>query len=260
MATKSDPAYCPKSDEGVKSAVKSGAVVVGLGKAAAPVADLFRQTLGKHRVPTLNDNWEETKVNHLIVIVECSPMNGDCCDAAAKFCRQVRASDGYGVYSDIIQRQVAVLALGKMGKVSGATKVEDVLIKRGGCQKLVAKIGRADVGVKDANKITFIKEVADALDAMYGPPPADEKDLAPQAAPQPTPQPAPQPKPQPTPQPAPQQAPQPAPPPQAPSPPPQAPSPPAASSPASATGGRMATIAAVAVAAAIVVALVRARK
>eukprot|EP00966_Prymnesium_polylepis_P290813 6716487-Prymnesium_polylepis.1 len=57
--------------------------------------------------------------------------------------RNVRSSDGYSVYSDIIGRQVAILALGKFGKVAGAAKVEDVLLKRGGCKRLVPKMGTA---------------------------------------------------------------------------------------------------------------------
>jgi hypothetical protein len=54
-----------------------------------------------------------------VVIVECSSINGECCEAANKFMRQVRASDGYSVYSDIIERKVAVIGLGAAGKVAG---------------------------------------------------------------------------------------------------------------------------------------------
>ena len=39
------------------------------------------------------------------VVVECMSTNGAECEAAAKFMRQVRASDGYGTYSQIIKRQ-----------------------------------------------------------------------------------------------------------------------------------------------------------
>lgn len=168
-----DPAYCPKSDEGVKSAVKPGALVVGLGKAGQKVAGLLRAELGKSRVPTESDNWEETKINHLIVVVECNPMNGDCCEAASKFMRQVRASDGYGVYSDIIGRKVGVLALGKMGKVSGASKVMDVLTKRGGCKPLLPKVGRADADTGSVANLDFVKDVRKAFDTLYPPPPAE---------------------------------------------------------------------------------------
>ena len=50
--------YCPKSDEGVRSAVKEGALVIGLGKAAAAVADVVRESLGQCAKP--GDNWEVT--------------------------------------------------------------------------------------------------------------------------------------------------------------------------------------------------------
>ena len=107
---------CPKSDEGVRSAVKSGALVVGLGKAAGPIATLVRDALGDC-CTAKGDGWEESRTNHLVVVVECVPPTGDCCEAANKFMRTVRASDGYSVYSDIIERKVAVLAIGN--KVAG---------------------------------------------------------------------------------------------------------------------------------------------
>ena len=135
-------APCPKSDEGVRSAVKSGAIVVPLGKSVQPVADAVRDAIGRHA--KAGDDWEYTKVLHLIVVVECTS-NGDCCEAGTKFMRAVRGSDGYGTYSDIIGRRCAVLAIGKLGKTAGAGKVEEVLLKRGGCKSLV-KIGRADPG------------------------------------------------------------------------------------------------------------------
>lgn len=171
MAAKDDPTYCPKSDEGVKSAVKPGALVCGIGKTAVPIAALVREALGKFRVPTNSDDWEGSKVNHLIVVVECNAMNGDCCEAANKFMREVRGSDGYGVYSDIIKRKVAILALGKMGKVAGASKVADVLAKRGGCKPMLPKPGRADADLTSVENLGWIKEVADALDALNPPPP-----------------------------------------------------------------------------------------
>lgn len=173
MAAK-DEAYCPKSDEGVKSAVKPGALVVGIGsKATVHIASLVREALGKFRVPTSSDDWEGSKVNHLVVVVECNAINGDCCEAANKFMRQVRGSDGYGVYSDIIKRHVAVLALGKMGKVAGASKVADVLAKRGGCKPMLPKPGRADADLTSIENLGWIKEVADALDALNPPPPPE---------------------------------------------------------------------------------------
>ena len=159
---------CPKSDEGVKSAVKQGAIVVGFGKAAVPVADQLREILG-HRAKK-GDDWEGSKVNHLVVVVECVAMTGDCCEAATKFMRQVRGSDGYGVYSDIIGRKVALLALGKMGKVNGAAKVEETLMKRGGCTRLVAKIGRADVAPANLDALPWTREVCEALDATMDAP------------------------------------------------------------------------------------------
>ena len=73
------------SDEGVKSAVKPGALVVGFGKAAERVADKLRLALegcvkvGDEYAMT---DWEGTKVNHLVVVVECMEMNGDCCEAS----------------------------------------------------------------------------------------------------------------------------------------------------------------------------------
>lgn len=154
---------CPKSDEGVRSAVKPGIVVVGFGKAAIPVADQLRDAL-KHRARP-GDNWEESQVNHLAVVVECSPMNGDCCEAANKFMRDVRKSDGYPVYSEIIGRKVAVLAIGKHGKVSGAAKVEEVLLKRGGCTRLLSapSVGTLD-SAGDVSKLPWTAKVCASLD------------------------------------------------------------------------------------------------
>ena len=85
------------------------AVVVGLGKSAVAVADALRAAL-KHRAQPGVD-WEESRVNHLVLVVECSPLNGDSCEAAQKFMRDVRKSDGYPVYSEIIGRKVAILAI-----------------------------------------------------------------------------------------------------------------------------------------------------
>lgn len=163
MSSKSDPIYCPKSDEGVKKAVKQGCLVVGLGsKATADVADRLRDALAHRARP--GDGWEESKVLHLVLVVECSAINGDCDQAALKFMRQVRSSDGYGTYSEIIGRRVAVLALGKMGKVAGASKVEETLLKRGGCQRLV-KLGRAEIPVEDVADLAWTRELCEALDA-----------------------------------------------------------------------------------------------
>ena len=167
---KNEQIYCPKSDEGVKSAVKQGAVVVGLGKAAVPVADQLRVALGYRA--RKGDGWEESKVNHLVIVVECVPTSGEVCEAANKFMRQVRASDGYGVYSDIIKRQVAILALGKMGKTSGAAKLEETLMKRGGCKRLVPKIGRADLPpTSDVGTLPWTRDVCEALSATMDPEP-----------------------------------------------------------------------------------------
>ena len=147
MSSKSDPIYCPKSDEGVKKAVKQGCLVVGLGsKATADVADRLRDALAHRARP--GDGWEESKVLHLVLVVECSAITGDCDQVALNFMRQVRSSDGYGTYSEIIGRRVAVLALGMMGKVAGASKVEETLLKRGGFQRLVI-LGRAEIPVED---------------------------------------------------------------------------------------------------------------
>ena len=163
------------SDWGIKSAVKQGALVVGLGKAAVPVADQLRAALG-HRA-CKGDGWEESKVNHLVVVVECLPTSGEACEAATKFMRQVRASDGYGVYSDIIKRQVAILALGKMGKTSGAAKLEETLLKRGGCKRLVPKVGRADLPPSsDVGALPWTREVCEALSVTMNP------ELQPQAS------------------------------------------------------------------------------
>ena len=161
------------SDEGFKSAVKPGALVVGFGKAAERVADKLRSALegcvkvGDEYAMT---DWEGTKVNHLVVVVECFEMNGDCCEAANKFMRQVRASDGYPVYSEIIGRKVAVLGLGKMGKTAGAAKVEENMLKRGGCKKLVPKVGRADLEPSDdLASQPWVKELREALEATMPP-------------------------------------------------------------------------------------------
>ena len=64
------------ADKAVRSDVKPGAVVIGLGKQAEKVAQLVREALGHRAVAS--DDWEGTKVNHLIVVVDCMPMNGDC--------------------------------------------------------------------------------------------------------------------------------------------------------------------------------------
>ena len=153
---------CPKSDEAVRTAVKPGAVVIGLGRAAVPIADALRAALG-HRVRP-GDNWEESRVNHLIIVVECLAMNGDCCEAANKFMRDVRKSDGYPVYSAIIGRKVAVLAL---GKAQGAAKVEEVLLKRGGCSRLLAppSVGCLSDGAA-VSELPWTIAVSKALDAI----------------------------------------------------------------------------------------------
>jgi len=100
------------ADESIKQAVKSGAIVVGLGRAAGPAADALREALGAHARECADDDWEASRVNHLCLVVECGP-TGACCEAAEKFMREVRRSDGYSVYSEIIRRRVAVLALGR---------------------------------------------------------------------------------------------------------------------------------------------------
>ena len=173
MATRGEDIYCPKSDEGVKSAVKQGCLVVGLGKAAIPVADKLRSTLA-HRARS-GDNWEESRTNHLVVVVECMSTGAEC-EAAAKFMRQVRGSDGYGTYSQIIKRRVAVLALGKAGKVAGASKVEDNTIKRGGCTRMLP-IGRMDPG-SNVVALPWTHDLCTAMDALMDPPPS----IAPAAA------------------------------------------------------------------------------
>ena len=84
--------------------------------------------------------------------------------------RQVRASDGYPVYSEIIGRKVAVLGLGKMGKTAGAAKVEENMLKRGGCKKLVPKVGRADLEPSDdLASQPWVKELREALEATMPP-------------------------------------------------------------------------------------------
>jgi len=175
-----DTSDCPKSDEGIKSAVKQGAIVCGIGKPAVKLATSLRDALGR-RCHSSSDDWEGSKVNHLVIIVECMPMNGDCCEAANKFMRQVRASDGYGVYSNIIGRQVAILALGKMGKVSGAAKVEDTLLKRGGCKRLVPRIGVCPA--EGPIPAAWLAEISAALDATMSPAPPPEPMPAPSPAP-----------------------------------------------------------------------------
>ena len=183
------PAYCPKSDEGVRSAVKQGALVVGLGKAAQPVAAKLREALA-HRCTTKSDDWEVSKVNHLVVVVECGP-SGDCCEAAAKFQRNVRASDGYSVYSDIIQRKVAVLGLGKAsGK--GAAKVEEVLLKRGGCKRLLGPAGALGALPADADvaALPWTQKVSAALEATMDPPPPKPAPVPATPAPPPAEEPA----------------------------------------------------------------------
>ena len=193
MSVSDPPVYCPKSDEGVKSAVKQGALVVGLGKAAQPVAAKLREALA-HRCTTKSDDWEMSKVNHLVVVVDCGP-SGDCCEAATKFMRNVRASDGYCVYSDIIQRKVAVLGLGKASGKSTA-KVEEVLLKRGGCKRLlsVGAIGALPAGA-DVAALPWTQKVSDTLEATMDPPkPVPAPATAPAPAPAPaTPVPAPAP-------------------------------------------------------------------
>mmetsp|Transcript_23689 Transcript_23689/g.75823 ORF Transcript_23689/g.75823 Transcript_23689/m.75823 type:complete len:169 (-) Transcript_23689:130-636(-) len=124
------------ADESIKQAVKSGAIVVGLGRAAGPAADALHEALGAHARECADDDWEASRVNHLCLVVECGP-TGACCEAAEKFMREVRRSDGYSVYSEIIRRRVAVLALGRPGAVAGAGKVEEALLKRGGCTRLL---------------------------------------------------------------------------------------------------------------------------
>lgn len=182
-------AYCPKSDEGVKSAVKPGALVVGFGKAAEKVAGQLREAL-QACVTTKSDDWEGSKVNHLLVVVECAP-SGDCCEAAKRFMRQVRGSDGYGTYSGIIGRRVAVLGLGKMGKLAGASKVEENMLKRGGCKRLGPKIGCAAPDTADVSTLPWVREVRQALEeTMDHPSPAEpakaeSAPAAPQGAPPP---------------------------------------------------------------------------
>lgn len=87
-------------------------------------------------------------------------MNGDCCEAAQKFMRQLRASDGYSTYAAIIGRKVAVVGLGKLGRTGGAAKVEEVCLRRGGCTRL-APIGRAEIGALSA---PWLNDVCKALD------------------------------------------------------------------------------------------------
>ena len=182
--------YCPKSDEGVRSAVKQGALVIGLGKAALPVAESLRASLGYRA--RKGDGWEESRVHHLVVVVECMPMTGDCCEAAEKFMRDVRKSDGYPVYSEIIGRKVAVLALGKMDKVAGAAKVEEVLLKRGGCTRLIAPPSIGTVATQDAvAALEWMRAVSDALEATMDPPPHPSPPPPPPPPPPPLPPPPP---------------------------------------------------------------------
>ena len=164
------PPVCPKSDSAVRAAVKTGAIVVPLGKSAVPTADAIRSQLGHRARP--GTDWEESRVLHLILVVECSPMNGDCCEAASKFMRQLRASDGYATYAAIIGRKVAVVGLGKLGRTGGAAKVEEACLRRGGCTRL-APIGRAEIGALSA---PWLNDVCKALDE-------DAPDGAPECAP-----------------------------------------------------------------------------
>lgn len=180
MATTREDIYCPKSDEGVKSAVKQGCLVVGLGKAAVPVADKLRSVLAHRARP--GDNWEESRTNHLVVVVECMPTTGAECEAAAKFMRQVRGSDGYGTYSQIIKRRVAVLALGKAGKVAGASKVEDNSIKRGGCKRMLPT-GQLDPG-SDVAALSWTRDLCGAMDDLMDPLPSMPSAAASTASPQ----------------------------------------------------------------------------
>jgi hypothetical protein len=157
MLSSADPQKaCPKSDEGVRADVVPGALVVPLGH-VIPIADAVRLALGQHALSGVE--WEESKVRDLVVIVECNETNGDVCEAGQKFMREVRRSDGYPIYSEIIGRRVAVLGVGKLGRTSGAAKVEEVLLKRGGCSRL-AKVGRANPGALSA---TWLSDVQAAL-------------------------------------------------------------------------------------------------
>jgi len=168
-----DKKVCPKSDEGVRSAVRNGVCVVGLGKQAKPVAKLLREALGRH-APSADEEWEESRVNHLVLVVECT-VAGVCCEEANAFMRAVRRSDGYGVYSEIIGRQVAILGLGQATRLTGPATVEEVLCKRGGCKRLLAPGRATGTEAADLASLPWVGDMRSALDTMYpeeAPPPA----------------------------------------------------------------------------------------
>ena len=50
---------CPKSDEGVRAAVKPGAIVIGLGSGATHIANQVRAALG--RCAAAGEDWEEAR-------------------------------------------------------------------------------------------------------------------------------------------------------------------------------------------------------
>jgi len=142
--------------------------VTAVGQAATPIACQVRSCLGHRAASADDDDWEESKVNHLVVVVECLP-NGDCCEAANKFMRKVRASDGYAVYSEIIGRKVAILGVAKSNKVTGAAKLEEVLLKRGGCMRLI-RVGCAQLEpAPDVPSLAWMRELNAALDALITP-------------------------------------------------------------------------------------------
>ena len=62
---------------------------------------------------------------------------------------------------------MAILAIGKQGKVPGAAKVEEVLLKRGGCARLLSTPG---VGCTTANanvaSLPWVSKVCEALDKI----------------------------------------------------------------------------------------------
>lgn len=162
------PPVCPKSDSAVRQAVKPGAIVVPLGRSAVTTADAIRNALAHRAKP--GTDWEESRVLHLILVVECTA-TGECCEAAQKFMRQLRASDGYATYAAIIGRKVSVVGLGKLGRTGGAAKVEEVCLRRGGCTRL-APIGRAEVGALSAPWLNDVIKALDA-DASDGTPESD---------------------------------------------------------------------------------------
>ena len=57
-AMKRDTSTCPKSDEGVRSAVKQGALVISLGGGAKTVADELRK---RHARAHKSTEWEESR-------------------------------------------------------------------------------------------------------------------------------------------------------------------------------------------------------